>query len=569
MAGTPQDWTRRRFLTTSASAAGTVVAGTALISSRASALAPAMASAMTSSLSSSRGHILVPSAGRWSDPDLYALARHAVEVAVQAGATYADTRLTFKETCKLASVYRTFDHERILGVGVRVLAQGHWGFMSSALWTSEEMERLARGAVAMARANAAIAKAPRTVELGTIPVVTGEWTTPVVYDPFLVPPGEIRDMLYEPVDLAASYADFYNVGASVEFTRLRKVFASSEGSSWTQTTYSTGGSFSVQVQKKPSSHLEANGQASATGVFAAGRGWEHILEAKLTEQVPGLVEEARASRHLDHLDVGRYDLVACATTMAQLAAASIGMASELDRALGYEANDSGTSYLDDPLSMLGTYQMGAPALNVMANRSVPGGLGTVRWDDEAVVPDDFALVTNGILTDFQTTREQAAWLAPYYAKTNRPVRSHGCASSESALFQTIQSLPNVQLMPGAKEQSLEELIAGVDEGVAIVSTNPRWAVAMDQQQSSGTLRGTMRKISKGKLGPYLYSNCIPMFRVPQLWKGLTALGGPASMEWSPVQYYKGQPVQTLSSSAGGVPGRFSQVPFVDLFRGVR
>jgi TldD protein len=556
----PREWTRRRFLTEAATVTGVALAGSAFAGSAfpGSALA-----------SSARGHILVPRAGRWNDPDLPTLARHAVEVAMHAGATYADTRLTLWEQCNLQRIFDTFTRQRMQGVGVRVLAQGQWGFMSSALWTTDEMERLARGAVAMARTNAAIARTPRTVDLGTIPVVTGEWTTPVKYDPFLVPPGEIRDVLREPFELAASYADFENGGLNIEFSRLRKVFASSEGSAWTQTTYRTGGGFSVQLRPKPSEHLDNHGGAEADGLGFAGRGWEHLLEANLTNRVPQLVEEARASRHKEPLDVGRYDLVVCATAMGQLAAASIGMATELDRALGYEANATGTSYLNDPLTMLGSYQVGAPLLNVTANRSTPGCLGTVQWDDEAVVPDTFALVTNGILTDFQTTREQAAWLAPYYTKANRPVTSHGCASSESALFETMQTLPNVQVMPGAKEHSLEDLIAGVDHGIVMTSMNARFGIAMDQQQSSGVLHGTMRKIVKGKLGPYTYPNCVPMFHAPQFWKGLTAIGGPSSTEWSPVTYRKGQPEQMCYASAGGVPGRFNQVPFIDFFRGVR
>lgn len=564
MTRVPRAWTRRQFLSSSANVAGATLAGGVFANT-----AFAKSVGRTLSANHARGHILVPSAGRWSDPDLPALARHAVEVAIQAGATYADTRITDWENCSLTRVFDTFTRQRMQGIGVRVLAQGQWGFMSSALWTNEEAERLARGAVAMARANAAIAKTPRTVELGTIPVVTGEWTTPIKYDPFLVPPGEIRDVLREPFELAASYVDFYNAGLSLEFSRLRKVFASSEGSAWTQTTYQTGGGFQVQVKDKPSEHLDNQGNAELEGLGTAGCGWESFLEANLTDHVPQLIEEARASRHKELLDVGRYDLVVCATAMGQLGAWSIGMASELDRALGYEANAVGTSYLDDPLGMLGTYQVGSPLLNVTANRSIPAGLGTVKWDDEAVVPENFSLVTNGILTDFQTTREQAAWLAPYYAKTNRPVASHGCAASESGLFETMQALPNVQVMPGAKEQSLEELIAGVEQGVAVISMDPAFGIAMDQQQSSGLLHGTMRKIIKGKLGPYTYPNCVPMFHAPQFWKGLTAIGGPASTVWSPVRYRKGQPEQTFFASAGGVPGRFAQVPFVDFYRGVK
>src|SRR5690606_18852292 len=147
-----------------------------------------------------------------------------------------------------------------------------------------------------------------------------------------------------------------------------------------------------------------------------------------------------------------------APSMVALLDRTLGRATELDRALGYEANAGGTSYLNDPFGMLGSYEAGAPLLTVTGNRSEPGGLATVQWDDEGVRPDTFPLVENGVLTDFQTTRESAGWLEDYYARTGRPFRSHGCANAPAAVDPPLQHTPNLVLTPGREELDFDDLV---------------------------------------------------------------------------------------------------------------
>lgn len=503
--------------------------------------------------------ILVPALGHRLDPDLHDLATRAVDAAMAAGATYADVRLTVTREERISNTIPVTE-EATYGLGVRVLVNGFWGFMASAVWTPEEAVRLARGAVAQGKANGA--GKTQTLDLGpAIPVATGDWVMPVRYDPFDIPLGEKTDVLGDIIDVVRQSTPRAAANISVRFQRQHKVFASSDGSAWTQTTYVSNGMFGIQYRDQYSLRLP-QGVANANFLTGAGRGWEYISESGLIDAIPGLIDQAEQSRHRVPVEPDRFDVVCGAHAMAMLLDATIGAASELDRALGYEANASGTSYLNDPLNMLGAYQVGSSHLNVIADRSTPGAIATVKWDDESVTPETFQLVENGILVDYQTTREQAPWLASYYQRTNRPIRSHGCAGAGSALDVTLQQPPNLQILPGPTERSFEELVAATEKGIAIVDIG---GVSMDQQQLNGVAYPILRKITKGKLGPFVVGGAI-VFRAPELWKSLTAVGGPKSVQWFGASRQKGQPAQLTMHSVAGVPGKFTNVSIVDFTR---
>ena len=165
------------------------------------------------------------------------------------------------------------------------------------------------------------------------------------------------------------------------------------------------------------------------------------------------------------MEVGRYETVFDPLTVAGTRRRddSVARLSSIAR-FGYEANAGGTSYLNDPIAMLGSYQAGAPTLTVTAERSEPGAVGTVKWDDEGVAPDAFTLVKNGVLADFQTTRESARWLEAAYTKHGIPMRSHGCAAAPSAVFAQLQHTPNLTLAPGRDAKDFDALVSGMARG---------------------------------------------------------------------------------------------------------
>ena len=201
---------------------------------------------------------------------------------------------------------------------------------------------------------------------------------------------------------------------------------------------------------------------------------------------------------------------------------------------------------------------GSPLMTVTADRSAPHGIATTKWDDEGGAPADFPLVREGILVDFQTSREQAAWIKPWYAQQGRAPLSHGCANSSSALALTAQHTPNLTLHPAASATSLEELIAGTKAGVFIDDAT----IETDFQGKNGTMRGSVREIVNGALGAYL-SNAVPAFSTLELWKNLSALGGAGSAEVWGGEDLKGEPSDATEFSVSAVPLKISGVVVVD------
>jgi TldD protein len=217
--------------------------------------------------------------------------------------------------------------------------------------------------------------------------------------------------------------------------------------------------------------------------------------------------------------------------------------------LGYEANASGTSFLDDPLAMLGKFQVTAPGVTVTANRAAPTELATVQWDAEGVVPNDATLIKDGVLVDFQTTREQAAWLAPYYQRTQRPVHSHGYAAAPDAHALPLQHPPNFALAPSATTVTVADLIANVTEGI-FIERGEVWQ--SDAQARTGLLSGQMRQIRQGRLGALLEGGVL-LFDTLHFWKNVTAIGGPTAQgSYSASAILgdvatKGEPAQAVAS----------------------
>ena len=515
---------------------------------------------------------LAPHVGLY-DPRVKALALSVVDAARSAGARYADVRIT-------ATTERTYmggapGESIVLGLSARALVNGYWGWAARADLTTDAGPWVARKAVQLAKANA-VKGPPRTVDLGTVPVVQdGVWTTPIEIDPFDVPVPEVLDWLCGAaahiVNIGRARGDAntqaaYGWGVDVRFERQERVFASSEGSYVTQTIYVTRPQMAIGMYRAvPNIPLEIN-----EGRGGAQAGWEYLSRIPLDTLVRQTMDEVDASlatrRPQRPLEIGQYDLVLPARVMAQLVNGTFGNATELDRALGYEANAGGTSYLGpDPFAYLGT-AVAAPIVTVRATRSAPRALATVHWDEEGVVPEDFCLVRDGLLVDYQTTREQASWLAPYYQHQQLPVRSHGCAAAPDALALPMQHHPNLILQPGTVEYSFEDLIAGLDHGLVVNTME----LDMDFQASSGI--GLLREateVRRGKRVAERYGQMAVRLSAPMFWKQVKTLGGPKSLQWTDGgQSIKGEPGQSTECSLAAVPALVAQQAIVDPQRAV-
>lgn len=505
-------------------------------------------------------------------PALQAIAQHAVETARSAGAQYVDAQLTRDVQHRYEFWDRDGNFEgdnELIGLGVRALVDGYWGFTASTVLTTDESERLARAAVAQARGNAKGKR--RSVEMGQYPVVTGQWATPVVIDPFTIPVEEKIDyMEYWNACCARLHIVIDPLASYLNFSRQERVTATSDGSCVTQTMFESGGIITIRDGTNTSTVLQ--------GTDVCGRGWERILDAKIPEQIATAPDQLAAIRAnpARPVMIGRYTLVCDGMTMASLVEQTFGLATQLDRALGYEANASGTSYLDDPLAMVGAFRAASPLVTVTANRSAAGQLATVRWDAEGVEPAESTLVKEGILNDFQTTRAQAAWMAPYYTKQSHPVRSNGYAMSENALAIPMQQMPNLALHGASANSGLEDLIATVKDGILIVNGRAQ----VDRQARNGLLgsdSGEMRKITNGRLGQRLEGGAV-QFNTNDLWRHVSALGGAKTegvLGYSAYNFKvsfldkflgrggKGQPIQLTSHSVSAPAAIIPDQPIIN------
>jgi len=251
-----------------------------------------------------------------------------------------------------------------------------------------------------------------------------------------------------------------------------------------------------------------------------------------------------------------------ARTAASVLDHTIGLATQLDRAIGDEANAGGTSYLGPrPLDLLGRAVVGAPLLSVVANRSAAQGLATVAWDDEGVIPSDTTLVRDGILMDYQTTRASASLLAPWYTTQHRTVRSNGCAAAPDALSITMQHAPNLSLVPSRTPVTLDQLIADTKKGLLVMAGR----ADTDFQAKNGTLGGVVREITNGKLGGTLTGEGF-LFNATEFWKNLVAVGSDEDAGTIAASHHKGQPDQEMQHTVRAVPIKVKNVAAVDLER---
>lgn len=493
------------------------------------------------------------------DSDIKALALRAVDASRAAGATYADVRLTHTYWGRL---------NEAMHVGVRALVNGVWGFGASPIWSPDEMARLGAEAVHQAKANA-FGQSGR-VELAPVTkVVDGHWTMPVKIDPFTLDPGEVTDVLASLTLYADRYPwtvriRFKQIHNSCDFVMQEKAFASTEGSYCTQRHYLSRGVFGVDITTTDGRRASA----ALDFLTPAGVGWELYRDHDLREAVRQILDEIEADLRIPvkPVEVGRYDTAFDARGVASLLDATLGRATELDRAMGYEANATGTSFLNDPFDMVGSYQVGAEALSVTANRGEVGGAATVRWDDENVAPDEFTLVQEGVLTDFQTMRESAVWLKDHYASRRQPLQSHGCASAPTAREAPLIHTPNLVMAPGREAQDFDALVRTLKQGIAIKSFGWDMSFDMDFQSLNGL--GVSGKFYQVKDGERVarFANAGLLFRAPELWKAVRALGGAQSVRRYGLGVTKGEPPQETFHSVTAPPALFEQLTVIDVMR---
>ena len=490
------------------------------------------------------------------------LMMRALDAARDAGAGYADVRIgryrnNFIVT-REQQIINVVDTDSI-GCGVRALVDGTWGFGATRTLTSDGVAAAAREAVAIAKASR-IAR-DRPVELAPTEVHrNATWKSSFEIDPWTVPIEQKVDLLLRANAEALKVPTVKYVFSVMYFVKEDRSFASTEGSSIEQTVIRSW----VPMQITAVAPDFSDFQNRSSVVQPAGRGYEYVLAQNLVANAPKWAEEAAQKLKAKPVEVGKYDLVLHPSHLWLTIHESIGHPTELDRALGYEANYAGTSFIAPPEKMLGKLKYGPEFMNVQGDRSQPGACATIGYDDEGVKPEDFLIVKNGIFNDYQTTREQANWLKWWYDQQNVTPRSHGCSNGDSWASVQFQRMPNVSLLPGERDLGWDELIADTDRGIAIVGDG---SFSIDQQRYNAQFGGQVfHEIRGGKIVGMLKDVAYQM-RTPDFWNSMDMIGGRRSYELGASFFDgKGQPPQSNAVSHGCPPARFRQVNVINTGR---
>jgi TldD protein len=426
------------------------------------------------------------------------------------------------------------------GIGVRVLAGGAWGFASAREPTPAGAQAALRRALAVAEA---LPAAP-ALRLAPVAPARGHWEGPCEQDPFAVPLERKVDLLLRADAAMRGDPRIVHVHGTCLALRTTRAFASTDGAACTQTITECGatigatavGGGEAQTRSYPGSH--------EGGVAAAG--WEQVEALDLPGQAPRVAQEAIELLVAPDCPAMTATIVLHGEQLALQLHESIGHALELDRMLGGEASYAGTSWVQP--ADLGSLRYGSPALNVTADSTVPGGLGTFAWDDEGVAAQSLPLVRDGQLVGAMSSRESAAAIGLD--------ASSGCARADGHTRQPIVRMTNVSVEPGAAG-SLADLLADTDSGIYL-ETNRSWSID-DRRLNFQFGVELAREIRGGELGRVLrnasYAGVTPTF-----WSSLDAVCGPQEWRlWGVLNCGKGEPGQVAHVSHGTAPARFRDV----------
>jgi TldD protein len=464
----------------------------------------------------------------------------AVEAALAAGAEYADARVMEIRTEGMAArngVIESLDRQDRAGVGVRALVGSSWGFFAVPDVGSAAARRAGEQATAVARASALVPGTP--LELTPQAPTTGHWESDCREDPWSVGLAEKGDLLESVTrtmrDHGADLAE-----ASHRVWDTRKWFVSSEGTRVDQHIVECGAAMSATAVGE--SETQRRSYPGIRGQYGT-RGWELIRELDLPANAARIAEEARALLAADVCpSLDATDLILGSEQMALQIHESVGHATELDRILGWEAAFAGTSWLELP--KLGSLRFGSELMNITADATLPGALGSFGFDDEGTPAHPVDIVRDGIWVGTLSGRDSAALAG--IATSGGAVRADG--------FDRIPMvrMTNVGLQPGT--DSLESMIAATDDGI-LMDTNRSWSI--DDKRLNFQFGCEIGwEIKGGKRGRLLKNPTYTAIS-PKFWGALDMLGGRDEWTfWGTPNCGKGQPMQVGHTGHPAVPARF-------------
>jgi len=492
------------------------------------------------------------------------LADVALNAARDGGAGHADIRVSRHKTQGISARegrLQSVSDTESFGFGVRVLLEGVWGFAASHRVDRDSVAETTRRALAVAKANRAICRRP--VELVPVEAYTDTWRTPIEADPFEVPLAEKAELL-----LAVNAAALKTPGAkfctsSLLFQNERKFYVSTDGSDIDQTIYRTYPQFTVTA-------TAAGGRFENRRSDTVPRqmGYEHVTACDMVAMAPEMAAQAVEKLKAPSVEPGQWDIIIHPSNLWLTIHESLGHPTELDRAVGLEANFAGTSFLTP--DQIGKLQYGSKVVNFKADRTIPTGLGTCKYDDDGVKTTEWQLVREGVLIDYQTIRDQVLW--PEYRQARAAAgleevnRSYGCSYADSWASVPFQRQANIHLEAGTGPLSLDELIADTERGIYIVGDG---SFSIDQQRRNFQFGGQVfYEIRGGKIVGML-NDVAYQANTQAFWNACDAICDQRHWEMGgTLNCGKGQPGQGAKMSHGAAPARFRQINILNTRRQV-
>jgi TldD protein len=484
--------------------------------------------------------------------DKNALADVALDTAKRLGASYADIRINRYRLEVISTRERqilNLSSGQNFGFGVRVLVNGTWGFAASPLVTADSVKRVAENAIAIAKANAQYNK--RKVELVPVEKVTANWKSAFETDPFDVPMDDKAEFLLKLNERALGVKGVSFVNSSMAWVNERKFLATSDGSRIEQYLIRGNPQFSITALDRSTGDFQSRNSLRE----AQSIGYEYMTKHDWLAEAEEAAEEAVMKLSARSVEPGEYDLVLDPSHLFLTIHESVGHPTELDRALLWEANYAGTSFLTPDKT--GKLVYGSKIVNFIADRTEPLGLATVGYDDEGVKSQSWHLVKDGIFVDWQTTRD----LAPLIGKKT----SYGCLHADSWGSVPFPRMPNISLEPAKQDISTDDLVADIKKGILIKG---RGSYSIDQQRYNFQFGGqTFWEIKDGKITGML-RDVAYQSRTTDFWAACDGLGGRSTYE-IPGSFNdgKGEPGQSNAVSHGCPSARFRKITVLNTSAG--
>ena len=497
----------------------------------------------------------------------------ALNTAKSMGATYADARIgrylnqyVFTREDKVQNVVNT----ESFGIGIRVIANGTWGFSSTNDVTEDGIKKATQHAVSIAKANAKIQKEPVVLA----PVQGhGEvsWKTPIQKDFKEVPISEKVDLL-----LSANAAAMENganfVNSALFMVNEQKYFASTDGSYIDQDVHRIWPTFNVTAIDRAAGKFKTRQALSAP----MGMGYEYMdgLESEklsgpegitlynrsydIVEDAALAAKQAKQKLTAKSVEAGKYDLVLEPNHLGLTIHESVGHPLELDRVLGYEANYAGTSFATMDKWKSKNFNYGSDIVNIVADKTQVGSLGAVGYDDEGVKTKKWDLIRNGTLVNYQAIRDQVHMIDQN--------ESHGCCYAQSWEDVQFQRMPNVSLEPGTEKYSLQDMIKDVDKGIYILG---RGSYSIDQQRYNFQFGGTLfYEIKDGEIVGML-DDVAYQSNTQEFWNSCVKICDKDDYRlFGSFFDGKGQPSQVSAVSHGSSTSRFNGINVINTGRNI-